>query len=104
MQDFSLFFQMGNGLSHGIRTVGRGSDSTNDNGAPDSSPGTLNNLVDNAQDFFRRNLGDHWGCIAAYIGAMIVLCIVGVLFYFICVNKRAYPINEHCARERVKRE
>ena len=64
---------MGNGLSHGIRTVGRGSDSTNDNGAPDSSPGTSNSLVDNPQDFFSRNLGDDWGSIVAYLVAMTVL-------------------------------
>ena len=91
MQDFSLFLQMDNGPSPGIRYVGRGSDSTNDKGAPETSPGTLNSLVDSAQDFFRRNLADDWGCIAIYlhVAVMIALCIVGVLIYFNCVKKKS---------------
>lgn len=97
---------MGNGPSNGIRYVGRGSDSTNDNGAPDSSPDTSNSLVANAQIFFSRNLGDDWGSIVAYLVTMTVFCIVGVFIYFKCIaiDQRAYPINEHCARESVKRE
>ena len=58
MQDFCLLLQMGNGPSQGIRYVGRGSDSTNDNGAPDSSPDTSNNLVDSPQAETSGTTGD----------------------------------------------